>query len=308
MFNTTYWKFIDRSWKRNRNGNSLNFLVILGYAQLSYFGGDPTHLDHSPKSTKDEQAGERTFRHEVATTMTKPRHWSSPDVSCFWQRIWKESDNSTSVPDENASRDNFTFQGLHQEDDSCPPDESTRSSSSLYSALKQCNNDFISSTMKILLQMSTSDKKTQDDLLKDWIARTLASTKRGGYLDLTDMLEVFYQLNNHVKLILAALDKSFGHLDISGILPTNLYYFLESEDERKNPSWKRRMHRFHSRINVNQIFHLNDMLYLSKNSYAGSIEEIKEGCNAAAEPLELIFCDLESRPNRPSHFIAVKKN
>jgi hypothetical protein len=104
-----------------------------------------------------------------------------------------------------------------------------------------------------------------------------------------------------------SLEKSFHHIDISRLSPTSLFYYLEFQDEIKNPSWKRRMHRFHRGIDIGRISHLNDMLYLSNLSYADSVDEIAKGCSMAKEPLELLYCDIEGGPNQPAHFIAIKK-
>jgi hypothetical protein len=106
MFNTTYWKFIDRSWKRNRNGNSLNFLVILGYAKLSYFGGDPTHLDHSPKSTKDEQDVEmKIVKSECAEPV--PQYHSGHKVTSDTTGIFGEAPGKVQKNEASGTKPNI---------------------------------------------------------------------------------------------------------------------------------------------------------------------------------------------------------
>jgi hypothetical protein len=308
MFAASFWNVIEKSWKRNQN--TLKFLAILGYAHLSNVGAVPTCLDHSPILNKDHKNDTKQTCPQEATTRTRTpkQYWADPDASCFWQTIRRESDENTSTADENITWNNFASLGLHQDNELFPSDESTRSSLD-YSVSRKSISEIISSLQKIFLYMTLSDRKTQKVLFQDWITKTIESISTEGLHDFTYMLEVFYQFINQLNSMLVTLDKSFSHLDLSRIFPISLYYFLENEDERKNPSWKRRIHRFHSRVHVNQIFHFKDMLYLSKLSYAESIEEIQEKCRGAAEPLELIFCDLgNSKPNRPSHFIAVKKN
>ena len=87
-----------------------------------------------------------------------------------------------------------------------------------------------------------------------------------------------------------ALSKSFegsvGHIDLSQLFPTSLFYFLEAEDERKNPSWKRRMHRFCPGINIDEVNALNNALYLSELAYEKSTDVIKAGLEEASEPFE----------------------
>ena len=71
---------------------------------------------------------------------------------------------------------------------------------------------------------------------------------------------------------------------------------------------------------------LNEALILSELSYADSVEEVREGLermsnagssdkgsrfkiksNKDKPQWELLFCDTESRPNQPSHFLAIQR-
>jgi hypothetical protein len=104
-----------------------------------------------------------------------------------------------------------------------------------------------------------------------------------------------------------------------------LHYYLEQEDSIKTPSWKRRMHRYQRDVEVTKVEELNEALILSELSYADSVDDIRGGLEkmyhgeettGADKQLwkrnkpqwELLFCDLESRPNQPSHFLAIQKN
>jgi len=104
-----------------------------------------------------------------------------------------------------------------------------------------------------------------------------------------------------------------------------LHYYLEQEDSIKTPSWKRRMHRYQRDVEVTKVEELNEALILSELSYADSVDDIRSGLEKMYhgkdvtgdnEQLwkrnkpqwELLFCDLESRPNQPSHFLAIQKN
>ncbi len=85
------------------------------------------------------------------------------------------------------------------------------------------------------------------------------------------------------------------------------------------------MHRFQPSVEVERVEELNEALILSELSYADSVEEVREGLNAlyrggssstssssssnSSKPhWELLFCDTQSRPNQPSHFLAIQKN
>jgi hypothetical protein len=99
-----------------------------------------------------------------------------------------------------------------------------------------------------------------------------------------------------------------GHIDLSQLFPTSVFYFLEAEDEKKNPSWKRRMHRFCPGINIDEVNYLNDALYLAEIAYNESAEAIKAGLDELNDPMELVYCTTEGEPRKPAHFIALKRN
>jgi hypothetical protein len=72
---------------------------------------------------------------------------------------------------------------------------------------------------------------------------------------------------------------------------------------------------------VAKVEELNEALLLSELSYADGVEEVRAGLealhrggreekgNSINKPQwELLFCDTESRPSEPSHFLAIQKN
>jgi hypothetical protein len=80
------------------------------------------------------------------------------------------------------------------------------------------------------------------------------------------------------------------------------------------------MHRYYSDVEVSKVEELNEALILSELSYADSVDEIRVGLERIYNnnsgttkknnkpQWELLFCDTESRPNQPSHFLAIQKN
>jgi Lipase (class 3) len=102
-------------------------------------------------------------------------------------------------------------------------------------------------------------------------------------------------------------DKFLGDVDLSNVYPTNLFYYMEHEDSKKTPSWKRRMHRFYKGIDIDCVDDLNDHLQLAALSYADTAEEVQEGLENNKTPYEVVLVDTNSYPNRPAHFIAVKR-
>lgn len=99
-----------------------------------------------------------------------------------------------------------------------------------------------------------------------------------------------------------------GDIDFRKMSPTAVAYYLEHQDERKNPSWKRRRHRFCPSVNTDTISSLNDSLYLALLSYADTPEEIRDGLAEFKTPYELAACTVISNPGEPAHFVAVKRD
>jgi len=130
----------------------------------------------------------------------------------------------------------------------------------------------------------------------------------GGITDTAGFSSVLSVMQEHSEKIQKILDDNFGHIDFSYFTPTALWYYLEHEDERKNPSWKRQQHRFHKRIDISMVEDLNESLQLAELIYCDSPEELKDGLeNNVFMPLELLYYQMESKPSQPSHFVAVKK-
>ena len=136
-------------------------------------------------------------------------------------------------------------------------------------------------------------------------ARDAAGT--GGIQDTAGFSELLALMQETSGKIQEVLVDHFEHIDFSYFTPTALWYYLEYEDERKNPSWRCLQHRFHKSIDVRMVEDLNDALFLSDLSYVDTPQELKDGLKKANIPLELVYYSMESEPGKPSHFVAVKK-
>lgn len=187
---------------------------------------------------------------------------------------------------------------------------------------------------------SSSVPPSIDELIQQAqrIAKNYASTSSSQQqLDSFGILsqQVLYFQQNAVA-IQRAFESAFGNTqyfaDISAVKDifrsvnwfAALYYYLEQEDSIKTPSWKRRMHRYQRDVEVVKVEELNEALELCELSYADSVDDIRTGlekiyhCEQSTEDgrkrkrnkphWELLFCDTESRPNEPSHFLAIQKN
>ena len=110
------------------------------------------------------------------------------------------------------------------------------------------------------------------------------------------------------RVLLKQLDVAFGEIPVDKIDPVAFPYYLESQDAKKNPSWKRRLHRFMPGVPKETIFGLHDALYLSQLAYVDTVEEVQDGLEKYnGAKFELVFCTTESTPVVPAHFLVVKK-
>jgi hypothetical protein len=120
---------------------------------------------------------------------------------------------------------------------------------------------------------------------------------------LSELIEIF-------KPLLKSLDEFFKELGVSSktCSPEAFFYYLELEEERKTPSWKRRKHRFAPSFDIETIYALHDALYLAELSYVNTIAEIQKGIDDYdGASYELIYCTVQGFPSEPAHFICLKK-
>jgi len=121
----------------------------------------------------------------------------------------------------------------------------------------------------------------------------------------TELVNLFYEKQEEVKTHIA---NTLGSLDVKGFDPTSMFYYLEHEDEQKNPSWKRRKHRYFKGVDCSVVKGLNDALHLAEISYLDSIDEIRsELADKTEDEWELVYAQLDSLPENPSHYLAIKR-
>jgi len=168
-------------------------------------------------------------------------------------------------------------------------------------------SDYLDLTKSFSSLLSGNDKKDALDSIVSQVQST-AEQGSGGITDTSGFSSILSVMQEHTEKIQTILDNEFGHIDFSYFTPAALWYYLEREDERKNPSWKRLQHRYHKTIDITMVEDLNKSLNLAQLAYCDSSEELKKGLKAnAAMPLELLYYQMESKPSQPSHFVAVKR-
>ena len=150
------------------------------------------------------------------------------------------------------------------------------------------------------------DDAEQTSTIADIVAKSRAGVEQGELHDSTSIEESFETLNQYKDMVGELAEKYVSGIDFSKLTPTAIGYYFEYEDERKNPSWKRRMHRFCPGIDMDKIEELYEALELANLSYVDTVDEIKQGLAESKIPGELVYAQVKSQPGEPAHFIAVR--
>jgi hypothetical protein len=117
-------------------------------------------------------------------------------------------------------------------------------------------------------------------------------------------------LGDAFKKVMDQLKSTFGDIldGLDGLITVSMIYYAGEEDARKNPTWKRRQHRFYDQISQELVLELHDALYLSQLSYVDTVEEFKKGlATFRNNTWELVYGTTESLPHLPAHFLCIHK-
>lgn len=153
------------------------------------------------------------------------------------------------------------------------------------------------------LLMGSGDSSTVDEI----VAKARSMGEQGDVSDKASLEEILDMSHQAVEALKKTTTAFLDGRSLPAMHPSNLYYFLEHEDERKNPSWRRRKHRFYTGMNIDTVDELNTMLNLADLSYTDTMDEIRQRLETEFD-YELAYCAMESFPGKPGHFVAVKKN
>lgn len=154
---------------------------------------------------------------------------------------------------------------------------------------------------------STTFSANSEESVNNLIDRAREFANDGGVNETRTLQEMFHLFVDSFSTVNEALDRHFGHIDMGNMKLPNLMYFLEQEDEIKNPSWKRRKHRFFKAVDPKEVYELHDLLWFSEISYADKAEQLESLLNTTRDQYELVYSKMESAPNEPAHYIAIKK-
>ncbi|GBG30060.1 Lipase, putative [Hondaea fermentalgiana] len=163
--------------------------------------------------------------------------------------------------------------------------------------------EMASSVNSILSNGWTS--KNKDEALEDIVTKAREAANAGSFQSnrsFTDMVKLFMDEKENIQ---ESLQNAFGHIDLSKFNPTSLFYYLEAQDEKLNPSYKRRVHRFMFGASHDDVREIRSALQFADAAYFDTEEEITEMLEEAG--YDMVFLSLESLPGKPAHFIAIKK-
>lgn len=158
---------------------------------------------------------------------------------------------------------------------------------------------------KTLLKLITSSGETSavDEIIKQ--AKNMEG--QGDVADKVGLTDVAEIAQKAVLKLEEQIGDFLGDEHLPAIVPSQLFFYLENQEEVKNPSHKRRKHRFYPGVDIKRVEDLNRKLRLGLLSYADTLDEIQQVLETNFNS-ELAFCAMESLPGKPSHFIAVKKD
>lgn len=302
----------------------------------------------STKNQKETKSDPGIYKTDVEnrSIYDVTRQWEAAKegASDFWKNVIEGDDDSNNGKDnlekrlnEDEKKDADGWNGTNQKRDNEDhgfKEESRENVDDENRNQKEKNKDMLDPLKKLLKNdgapqqssPATRPRKTFEDAANTFVAllsnkgqsseqsiRDIVDTAResaeeGEVSDQKSFQEILELLRQYSRELRLTADKYFGTIDFSQLYPTSLFYFIEYEDERKNPSWKRRIHRFHKGVDFKKMNSLNDALLLARLSYYESSQEVRQRLGQLKEPYELVSCDLRaSEPGKPAHYLAVKK-
>lgn len=122
----------------------------------------------------------------------------------------------------------------------------------------------------------------------------------------------------YIKVMHEAMQKAGNQLDgvfkkLVDEMPTSsilaMVYYLAEQDAKKNPSWKRKQHRFYDEIAQKAVVELHDALYLSQLTYVDTVDDFRRGLAAFRnDTWALGHGTTDSLPSLPAYFLLIHKN
>ena len=167
---------------------------------------------------------------------------------------------------------------------------------------------------KFLGIVSLSSKKVKgsnenEQVLSDIVASVREQIEQGSDRETKDSLpDIIKLITEYRGKMNEVAKKYFGSINFNKLSPSAVLYYIEREDEVKNPSWKRRQHRYMPELKIEKIHELHDSLKLAQLCYADTAEEIRIGLQQQKTPYDLVYVNVQSAPGQPANFVAVQQD
>jgi hypothetical protein len=232
----------------------------------------------------------------TASTLFNVQQWEGTGASAdpssdFWNKIFNETtSNRTSNSDSTMPSDT-------------PSD-------TLRDTLRDGKKDTdLAGLAGNFMKLFSGGKEQQEDAIAGIIEKARQSASQSSDLsDEKSFGDLLKALEGYKTMVDQVTDKYISSIDFSTFTGTALFYYLEQEDEVKNPSWKRRKHRFFHGIDMKYVKELNEFLELSSISYLDTVDEIREGLEKHQKPCEIIYAEVNSEPGKPANFVAIPRD
>lgn len=275
--------------------------VLATYPTIVANSGDSQQRYSSNEADKDGKSKEANERLDIS------KHWD--EVKEDWEHLLATAPKSTDHEESNSDDDSAEpsmFDKFRDTIERAVKGSEEGSISSSPPPSDEDNYKNMGSSLFDLVQQQMTGRSSAT-AIQDIVLQARSMEEQGDVNDTVSLAELLEIAQLSRKKLDSKLIEFMGHAELPVVNPPDLHYFLEHEDETKNPSVKRRKHRFFAGVDVNQVDLLNEQLRLALLSYSDSMEEIQDSLENDFE-CELAYCDMNSTPGRPSHFIAVNKN
>jgi hypothetical protein len=127
--------------------------------------------------------------------------------------------------------------------------------------------------------------------------------RQEGFMDVS---KVFFESWEQVRL---QMNETFGDLELLERFDLiQLLFFMDYEEEVKNPVWKRRQHRHYRALTTPEAEGLYPGLYLAYLAYTTTCQSVYQHSQQfGGGAWALRNCSMEVKPHNPAHFVLVRK-
>ena len=148
-----------------------------------------------------------------------------------------------------------------------------------------------------------------EKVLSDIVATIREQIEQGSDSEAKDTISDIIKLLNAYRGKMTEVAKKYlGSINFNKLSPTAVLYYIEREDEIKNPSWKRRQHRYNAELKIEKVHELYDALKLAQLCYADTADEIRTTLSQQKTPYDLVYANVQSSPGQPANFVAVQRD